>query len=115
MARQKQSTPVKGPTSSEVVNGANNTDMRNRRSPTSSSSTRKPNRTVQRKPTAQKSAGLVELLVCIGGIYASLSVPVPPFSPLYSPNKNLVFPGPSFKNESPPSATPVKNLLTPSF
>lgn len=50
-------------------------------------------------PTSPNEAGFTQLIICVGGIYASLCVLFPPHSPSLHPlTKLAVSPGPSSKS-----------------
>lgn len=82
MARQKQPTPIKRTPSSELIDrpyGTADASVRNRRGIPGADAdvlAKSSNGPVNRRPVPKsprtKAAGLTELLVCVGGIYASL-------------------------------------------
>ena len=109
MARQKQPTPVKRTPSSEVINRSDtsgSSTVQNRRNAQKDLSDRPingPSNDKVRRAAPHKPPGLTELLVCIGGIYASFlswavlqeRITTTPYGPSSSPE---VFRYPIFLN-----------------
>ena len=68
-----------------------------------------------RNPREQKEAGLGQLVICVGGIYASLYTSSPPTIQI-TPNNSTASAGPTSKSASPPrpTAPPKRASNTPS-